>query len=43
MLLRHATLSKLLISIIDDGLLCSKAKGRLKVVWLHSPAKSSWG
>jgi hypothetical protein len=42
MLLRHATPCKNLIPIIDDGLLCSKAKGRRKVVWLHAPAKSSW-
>jgi hypothetical protein len=32
MLLRHATPSKNLIPIIDDGILCSKAKGRRKVV-----------
>ena len=42
MLLRHATPSKNLFPIIDDGILCSKAKGRLKVAWLHSAAKSSW-
>ena len=42
MLLRHATPVKNLIPIIDDGLLCSKAKGKKKVVWLHSAAKSSW-
>jgi hypothetical protein len=23
-------------------LLCSKSQGRLPVVWLHSPTKSSW-
>ena len=42
MLLRHATPSKNLFPIIDDGLLCSKAKGKRKVVWLHTSAKSSW-
>ena len=42
MLLRHATPDKNLFPIIDDGLLCSKAKGRRKVIWLHAPAKSSW-
>jgi hypothetical protein len=42
MRLRHATLVRNLIPIIDDGLLCSKAKGKRKVIWLHSPAKSSW-
>ena len=42
MLLRHATLNRNLIPIIDDGLLCAKAKGRRKVVWLHTPAKSTW-
>jgi hypothetical protein len=25
-----------------SGLLCSKSKGKLPVVWLHSPAKSAW-
>ncbi len=40
--LRHATPGKNLLSIADDGLLCSKARGKRKVVWLHSPERSSW-
>ncbi len=42
MRLRHATLARNLPSILKGGLLCSKSKGRLKVVWLHTPHKSSW-
>ena len=42
MLLRHATLVRNLPSILKGGLLCSKSQGRLKVVWLHTPNKSSW-
>ncbi len=42
MLLRHATPARNLPSICRRGLLCSKSQGRLKVVWLHSPAKSAW-
>ena len=42
MLLRHATPLRTLRSIQRAGLLCSKSKGRLPVVWLHSPSKSSW-
>jgi hypothetical protein len=38
----HATLAKNLDSILRRGLLCSKSKGKLKVVWLHAPAASSW-
>jgi hypothetical protein len=40
--IRHATRSKNLLPILDDGILCEKAKGKRKVVWLHSPSKSSW-
>src|SRR4051812_9436029 len=40
--LRHATPNRNLFPIIDDGLLCAKAEGRRKVVWLHAPAKTSW-
>ncbi|HYT89468.1 MAG TPA: hypothetical protein VEL76_12250 [Gemmataceae bacterium] len=40
--LRHATPERNLLSIADDGLLCSKAKGKMKVVWLHTAAKSTW-
>jgi hypothetical protein len=42
MLLRHATPARNLNSILRRGLLCSKSRGRLKVVWLHSPARSLW-
>lgn len=42
MLLRHATILKNLPSIQQHGLLCSKSKGKKPVVWLHSPAASSW-
>jgi hypothetical protein len=42
MLLRHATLGKNRPSIDRLGLLTSKSKGKLAVVWLHSPAKSAW-
>jgi hypothetical protein len=42
MLLRHATLARYVNSILRHGLLCSKSKGRLKVVWLHSPSRSHW-
>ena len=43
MLLRHATLIRNLPGIERNGLLCSKSKGKLPVVWLHTPAKSFWG
>jgi hypothetical protein len=42
MLLRHATLRRNLPSIGRHGLLFSKSQGRLPVVWLHAPSKSSW-
>jgi len=42
MLLRHATLRKNLPSIDELGLLCSKSKGRKKVVWVHAAGKSAW-
>jgi len=42
MLLRHATPVCNLRSIERAGLLCSKSRGRLPVVWLHAPSKSSW-
>ena len=42
MLLRHATLARNLPGIERRGLLCGKSKGRLPVVWLHTPAKSFW-
>jgi hypothetical protein len=42
MLLRHATLARNLPSILSRGLLYSKSRGKLKAVWLHSPAASTW-
>jgi hypothetical protein len=42
MLLRHATPARNLTSILRGGLLTSKSQGKLPVVWLCSPAKSSW-
>ena len=40
--LRHATPARNLNSILRLGLLCSHSKGKLPVVWLHTPAKSFW-
>jgi hypothetical protein len=42
MLLRHATPARNVPSILARGLLCSRSQGKLKAVWLHSPAASSW-
>jgi hypothetical protein len=42
MLLRHATPARNLPSILRAGLLTSKSQGKLPVVWLCSPCKSSW-
>jgi hypothetical protein len=42
MRLRHATPSRNLASILKRGLLCRKSRGRLPVVWLHAPGKTSW-
>jgi hypothetical protein len=42
MLLRHATLARNLPSIIKAGLLTSKSRGRLPVVWLCCRAKTAW-
>jgi pimeloyl-ACP methyl ester carboxylesterase len=42
MRLRHATLAKNLPGILRAGLLCSKSKGKLPVVWLCSPGQSTW-
>src|SRR5947209_18749726 len=42
MLLRHATPLRNLASIQRTGLLCSRSRGRLPVVWLHCASKSSW-
>jgi hypothetical protein len=42
MLLRHATPARNLNSILRHGLLCSKSRGKLRVVWACSPARSWW-
>jgi hypothetical protein len=42
MILRHATPGRNLGSIRQGGLLKGKSKGRLKVVWFHTPGRSSW-
>ena len=42
MILRHATPRKNLPGIKRAGLLTAKSRGRLPVVWLHTPAKSFW-
>src|SRR3954464_3037827 len=42
MLVRHATPAKNLAPILRTSLLCRKSRGRLKVVWLHTPNKTSW-
>jgi len=41
-LLRHATPRRNLPSIRRAGLLCSRSRGRLPVVWLHAPSKTPW-
>jgi hypothetical protein len=42
MLLRHATPARNVNSILRRGLLCSHSKGKLPVVWLHTPGRSLW-
>jgi hypothetical protein len=42
MKLRHATPSRNLASIRKRGLLTSKSKGKLSVVWLHTANRSPW-
>jgi hypothetical protein len=42
MLLRHATPGRNLSAICRGGLRCSKSRGRLPVVWLHTAAKTAW-
>jgi hypothetical protein len=42
MRLRHATTARNLSSILRRGLLCSKSRGRLRVVWLHAAGKTPW-
>ena len=40
--LRHATPRRNGPGIHRAGLLASKSKGRLAVVWLHAPGKTAW-
>jgi hypothetical protein len=40
--LRHSTPTRNLDSINQQGLLTSKSRGKLAVVWLHSPSRSAW-
>jgi hypothetical protein len=42
MKLRHATPSRNLASIRKRGLLTTKSKGKLAVVWLHATSRSAW-
>ena len=42
MKLRHATPSRNFASIKRRGLLTTKSKGKLPVVWLHAPIRSPW-
>ena len=42
MKLRHATPSRNFASIKRRGLLTSKSKGKLPVVWLHAASRSPW-
>jgi hypothetical protein len=37
-----ATLSRNLPSILRDGILTAKSRGRYKAVWLHEPDKAQW-
>jgi hypothetical protein len=41
-ILRHATLAKYLPSILRRGLLCSKSRGKKRVVWACAPEVSYW-
>jgi hypothetical protein len=41
-ILRHATPSRNLNSILRRGLLRSRSRGKLSVVWLHAPGKTAW-
>jgi len=40
--LRHATPARNLPGIIKAGLLTSKSRGKLPVVWLHAPGQTGW-
>jgi hypothetical protein len=41
-LLRHATPARNLTGIRHGGLLTSKSRGKLPVVWLHAAGKTPW-
>jgi hypothetical protein len=41
-LVRHATPLRNVRSILRSGLLPAMAKGKLKVVWMHTPARTDW-
>lgn len=43
MRLQHTTTSGTLTSILLKGLLRSRSKGKLKVVWFHVPSLAPWG
>jgi hypothetical protein len=40
--LKHASPARNVPSILANGLLIAKARGRRKAVWLHSPSRTSW-
>jgi hypothetical protein len=42
MLLRHATPARNVNSILKAGLLCSRSRGKMPVVWVCSPCKTWW-
>ena len=42
MLIRHATPKKNLPGIQKAGLLTSKSRGKLPVIWFHTAGKSAW-
>lgn len=42
MKLRHATPERNLRSIRQRGLLTSRSKGKIPVVWFHAPGRSAW-
>lgn len=42
MLVHHTTKVQNLASIFEHGLLCSKSKGKAKVVWVHSEGRTGW-
>jgi RNA:NAD 2'-phosphotransferase (TPT1/KptA family) len=42
MVLYHATPKRNIQSIRRKGLLCSRSRGKMKVVWLHEAERSAW-